>query len=234
MEALLEFAKGPLFRITFALMVLGLLRVLALDIWGLIETTRKAGDRNIPWGSAFKKMLTWLFPITRVGAKRPVYSILSVIFHIGLLLVPIFAYAHVELWKSGLGFGWITLSDGAAGWLSITTIVTGLALFIGRVAFVESRSLSRFQDFFWPILLIVPFITGFICAQFAITPAAYQFLMLVHILSAELIFVSIPFTKIAHCILVPVSQFIILAAWRFPANTDEPIATTLNKKGAPV
>lgn len=234
MEALLEFAKGPLFRISFALMVLGLLRVVILDIWGLIEATYKAADKNIPWGQAFTKMLSWLFPITHIGAKRPVYSIISVIFHIGLLIVPVFLYAHVELWKSGLGFGWITLSDGLADLLSILTIVAGIALFIGRVAFIESRQLSRFQDYFWPILLTIPFISGLICAQLAITPAAYQFLMLVHILSAELIFVFIPFTKIAHCILVPFSQFIITVAWRFPADTDDAIATTLNKKGAPV
>lgn len=234
MEALLEFAKGPLFRITFALMVLGLLRVFILDLWGLFEATRKAADKDIPWGPAFKKMLMWFFPITRVGAKRPVYSIISIIFHIGLLIVPIFLYAHVELWRSGLGFGWITINDGWADMLSIITIFAGIAIFIGRVAFIESRQLSRAQDYLWPIVIIIPFITGVFCAQYAITPAAYQFLMLVHVLSAELIFVLIPFTKIAHCILIPFSQFIITVVWRFPADTDDAICTTLNKKGAPV
>ena len=234
MEAILEFAKGPLFRITFALMVLGAIRILILDIWGLIEATRKAGDRDIPWKQAFSKMLTWFFPIRRVANKRPFYSILSIIFHIGLLIVPIFLYAHIELWRGALGFGWISLSDSWADILSISTVVTGLALFIGRVAFIESRKLSRPQDYFWPILIVIPFLTGLICAQFAITPAAYQSLMLIHILSAELIFVLLPFTKIAHCVLMPVSQFIILAAWRFPADTDDAVCTTLNKKGAPV
>jgi nitrate reductase gamma subunit len=215
-------------------MILGLLRVFILDLWGMIEATLKAADKNIPWGQAFGKMLKWLFPIKRVGAKRPVYSIISVIFHIGMLSVPIFLFAHIELWKGGLGFGWVSLNKEWADMLTIITIIAGASLFIGRVAFIESRQLSRKQDYFWPLLILVPFITGFICANMAVSPSGYQFFMLVHILSAELIFVLLPFTKIAHCVLMPLSQFIITVAWRFPANTDDAVCTTLNKKGAPV
>ena len=49
-----------------------------------------------------------------------------------------------------------------------------------------------------------------------------------------LIFMLLPFTKIAHCVLMPYSQIINGLAWRFPADTDEAVCTTLNKKGAPV
>jgi len=234
MEALLEFARGPLFRVTFAIMILGILRILILDIWGLIEATRKAADKNIPWSLAFRKTIAWLFPIKRIGAKRPVYSIISVIFHVGLLIVPIFLYAHVQLWKGGLGFGWFALNKDWADILTLITILGALALFIGRVAFIESRQLSRKQDYFWPLLLSIPFVTGFVCANMAVSPASYQFFMLVHILAGELIFVLLPFTKIAHCVLMPFSQFIITVAWRYPANTDDAVCSTLNKKGAPV
>ena len=37
MDALLDFSRGPLFRLTFALMVLGLLRVLVLDLVGMVQ-----------------------------------------------------------------------------------------------------------------------------------------------------------------------------------------------------
>lgn len=234
MEGLLEFAKGPLFRISFAVMMLGLLRILFLDMWGLIEATRKAGDKNIPWKQAFGKTLSWLFPIRRLGAKRPIYSVMSVIFHIGMIIVPIFLVAHVQLWQKSLGFGWLTLNKNLADLLTIMTIIGGAGLFIGRIAFIESRKLSRKQDYLWPLLLLVPFITGFICANSFINPAGYRFFMLIHVLSGDLIFLLLPFTKIAHCVLMPFSQFIITVAWRFPADTDEAVCTTLNKKGAPV
>ncbi|MFZ5981755.1 MAG: hypothetical protein ACOYVF_14115 [Candidatus Zixiibacteriota bacterium] len=67
-----------------------------------------------------------------------------------------------------------------------------------------------------------------------VSPAVYEYSMLIHILSAELLFILLPFTKIAHCVIMPLSQFIITVAWRFPDKTDEAVCTTLNKKGAPV
>ena len=45
MDSLLEFAKGPLFRLTFALMVLGLIRIFYLDIQGAWKAYRKTDDK---------------------------------------------------------------------------------------------------------------------------------------------------------------------------------------------
>ena len=234
MEGFLAFAKGPLFRLTFALMVLGLLRVFMLDIWGIIEAYRKSADKNIPWGLTVSRTLEWIIPLKRLFHNRPVYSVISIFFHIGLIITPLFLYAHVALWREGLGFGWFTLSKGAADVLTVVAVVTALLLFIGRLANEASRSISRKQDILWPLVLSLPFVTGFICANGAVSAAAYQWFMLVHILSAELVFVLIPFTKIAHCVLQPLGAVIGMIAWRFPEETDETVCTTLNKKGAPV
>ena len=234
MESMLEFAKGPLFRLTFAIMALGLLRIFILDIWGMAEAYYKAGDKSVPWGSAAKKTVKWLFPVNRGLKSRPLYSIFSILFHIGLIIVPIFLFAHVQLWEKSLGFGWFILSKTWADILTITTIIFAVLLFIGRVTSRESRSISRKQDFVWPLLLIIPFISGYFCANLSVSPVAYQSFMLIHILSGELIFILLPFTKIAHCVIMPLSQFIIVLAWKFPANTDDDIAITLKKKGEPI
>lgn len=234
MDAILDFARGPLFRVTFALMILGLLRIFILDILGLIEAYSKAGDKTVPWGSAIKKTINWLIPFNRAAKSRPVYSLFSILFHVGLILVPLFLFAHVELWKQTLGFRWITLSKSLADVLTVTAIASGILLFIGRVVSRESRYISRKQDYIWPLLLIIPFVTGFICANIAVSPYGYRVSMLIHILSGELIFVMLPFTKIAHCVIMPLSQFIIAVAWRFPPGTDEDVVITLKKKGEPI
>ena len=104
----------------------------------------------------------------------------------------------------------------------------------GRIFNKTSSFLSRKQDFLWPILLLIPFVTGFVCAHLNVSPANYTLFMLMHVLSGDLIFLLIPFTKIAHCVLMPLSQVICTLAWKFPADTDDKICTTLNKKGAPV
>lgn len=234
MEALLEFTRGPLFRLTFVVMLLGLIRIVVLDVWGAVNAYRRAGDKKLAWGTAIRNTLHWLFPAKRVFTKRPVYSLFSILFHVGLILVPIFLLAHVQLWKSGLGISWWTLPEVWADVLTLTTIAFALLLLLGRLLDGGARYLSRKQDYLWPVLLIIPFITGYLCANTAMSPATYQVLMLIHILAAELVFVLIPFTKIAHCVLMPLSQFIITLAWKFPARIDEKICTTLNKKGAPV
>jgi nitrate reductase gamma subunit len=233
-ETLLEFAQGPLFRLTFALMVLGLIRIFILDIWGIAEAYRKAGDKAVPWGQAVARTIQWLFPVKRVLHHRPIYSVVAILFHIGLLVTPIFLFAHVELWKSGLGVGWITLPQTWANWLTLAAIILGVLLFLGRIGSSNARILSRKQDYLWPLLLIIPFITGYVCANMSISPASYQLFMLLHVLSGELIFVLLPFTKIAHCVLMPLSQFVSVIAWKFPASVDDDVCTTLGKKGAKV
>ena len=175
MDALLDFARGPLFRFSLIIMILGLARILFLDLYNAWKAYRKAGDKTMPWKLIIIRSLEWLVPIKRIGHNRPVYSVFSVIFHIGLILVPIFLLAHVQLWKSGLGISWPTLSYKVAYWLTISTIVAAVALIIGRIFNRSSSFLSRKQDFLWPILLLIPFVTGFICAHTADKPLCSEF-----------------------------------------------------------
>jgi len=234
MDGLLEFARGPLFRFSLAVMLLGLLRVVALDLSAAYMAHRRAGDKTIPWNWVIRRTLMWFFPVNRIFASRPAYSLISILFHVGLLLVPIFLYAHVELWRGTIGFGWFTLPKAVADWMTIATVVLGLLLVISRISSRTSRFLSRKQDFLWPIILLIPFATGYICANTGVGPAGYRFGLLVHVLSADVILILLPFTKIAHCVLMPLSQLISAMAWKFPAETDNDVCTTLNKKGAPV
>ncbi len=230
MQELIEFCRGPLFRLTFFVMVFGLIRILVLDIWGAVEAYRRAGDKDLAWGSAISKTAQWLFPIKHAFTQRPLYSLLSILFHIGLITVPIFLWAHVRLWEESIGLSWWTLPYNWADILTITTIASGLFLLVGRLSSATSRFLSRKQDFLWPILLIIPFISGYVCASLSVSPATYQVFMLIHLLSAEFIFVLMPFSKIAHCVVMPLSQFIIILAWKFPARVNEPISRTLQKE----
>jgi nitrate reductase gamma subunit len=216
------------------LMLLGLARILYLDIWGAYKAYKKAGDKKMPWKLIARRAWEWFFPVKRIAQNFQIYSVFSIIFHIGLIIVPIFLFAHIQLWKEAIGISWQALSFRWAFWLTISTIACAITLFIGRLVIKQARTLSRIQDYVWLVLLSIPFVTGFMCANLNISPESYQFLMVVHILSADLIFILIPFTKIAHCVLAPLSQIISALAWKFPSKTDEDICITLNKKGAPV
>lgn len=234
MESLLEFARGPLFRLSFAVMVLGLARILFMDIRGAWIAYRRAGNKKMPWKLIFKRTFAWFFPFKKIAGNRHVYSIFSILFHIGLIIVPVFLFAHVSLWKESLGISWPALPYWWAFGLTLGTIVCALVLLAGRMTIKSIHFMSRGQDYLWLLLLLIPFVTGFVCANLNVSPQSYQFFMLVHVLSGELIFVLVPFTKIAHFVLTPMSQVIDVLAWKFPPETDEDICATLNKKGAPV
>ena len=227
MDAWIEFGRGPLFRLCFALMLLGLARIIELTIIGMIEAYRRNDDKIINWRELIGKTFSWLFPITRLLRKRPVYSLVSFLFHTGLILTPLFLAAHVLLWEKSVGFAWFSIPQSIADYLTLIVIVGGLTLFRMRVLYQPARAISRKQDYIWPLLLVIPFLTGYMCVNSRISPATYQWMMLIHIFSGDLIMVMIPFTKIAHCILTPLSQLVTGIGWKFPRGAGDKVIETL-------
>lgn len=233
MEFWIQLGRGPLFAAAFSLMILGLVRILVLTAVGIAEAYRRSWDRIINWKEVARQTAHWLVPFGRLWRSRPVYGTVSFLFHVGLLLAPPFAAAHVLLWRRSVGFAWKAMPQNLADVLTIMTLVAGVCLVLGRAAFAASRSVSRFQDYLWPVLLLVPFGTGYVCSHAALSPKTYQSLMLLHVYTADLIMMLIPFTKIAHCVLAPLSQVVTAVAWKFPPGAGDRVAATLGYADCP-
>ena len=233
-DSMLEFARGALLRFAFAIMVLGLLRLVLLTLYGALLTYITAGDKRLLWPVIRKRTLWVLFPFSRLHRTRAAYSILSFVFHVGLIIVPVFLFAHVYLWQRGIGISWPVLPPLMADILTILTILAGFALFAARIASPLSRTLSRTQDYAWPVLLVLLLLSGFFASHPAWSPVAYPVMLLIHILSAELIFVLIPFSKPAHCVLIPFSQLVSDLGWRFPATAGRDVCRALGKESTPI
>jgi nitrate reductase gamma subunit len=228
-EFWLELARGPVFRVALVLMILGLLRHAILTWIGITRMIASAGDRRIPYCRVVCTTLLWLFPFTKLN-NRLWYSITSVVFHVGLIVTPLFLAAHIRLWKHGLGFSWTAVSHDAADVLTIATIAAGITLVTGRIANRHSRAISRFQDFVLPVLLIVPFLSGLLASRPALNPFSYEGIMLVHVMSGNLILTLIPFSKLAHAVLLPTAQLVSEVAWHFPADSGAKVALALQKE----
>jgi nitrate reductase gamma subunit len=232
-EAWIEFGRGPVFRLAFCLMVLGLLRVVVLTTIGIVEAYRRNSDRIVPWKTIVRQTLGWFVPVARLWTSRPLYSVTSFLFHVGLLAVPLFLAAHVLLWRRAVGVAWPGLPQRAADYLTLLTIAAGLGLFFGRVFHRSARALSRLQDYVWPLLLVIPFATGYLCTHAALGPQVYLGMMLAHVYAANLIMVMVPFTKISHCVLAPLSQAVTAVAWKFVPGAGDRVAATLGYAGLP-
>ncbi|MBN2382630.1 hypothetical protein JXQ70_07090 [bacterium] len=233
MEAMIAWARGPLFRFAVLIMVLGLARHLALTVFGLVRAIHKSGDRDIPYAKLIRKNLSWLCPVV-ILRERFLFCLTSVLFHIGLILVPIFYAGHILLWERSLGLSWPSLPRTIADVLTVTTCCTAYLLFFSRVLDPMMRSLSRFQDYILLPLLSLPFITGFLASHPALSPFSYDSVMLTHIVSGNLIMVLVPFTKMSHVILLSGTQLVSEVAWHFPADTGERVAQALHKEEQPL
>jgi len=234
MDTLIEFGRGPLFRFAVALAVLGLVRHAALSLWGMRQVLRRAGDKRLVLGPIIRRTFVHLNPVRYFTGNRGFYSVVSTLFHVGLMLVPIFLAGHIRLWRRGVGIGWPALPASLADALTILTLVTGVALLVGRAWFVASREMSRPQDWILPPLIAFEFLSGYLLAHPASNPLDLQLVTFLHVGVGDLLLLVTPFTKIAHCAMLPFSQLVSEMAWRFVPGAGHEVVKTLGKEGQPI
>lgn len=228
MQAWLHFAIGPLFAVTFTFMLAGLVRHVILQTIQLHRCVKRLAHQNIAIAKNLKEIARWLIPLGHIYRSQPLLSITSIIFHAGLVLVPIFLADHVALWHRTLGPRWPAIPPLVADGLTLLTIVTAAILFSYRLIEPGARNLSSPTDFFLLVTLVVPFASGFMAMHPAVNPLSYNAMLLVHVLSAELVFILIPTTKLAHCVLFPFVRFSSEIFWRMPSGAGEKVARELH------
>jgi nitrate reductase gamma subunit len=229
MEHWLELARGPIFFACLAFMILGLIRHLALTVWEVARAVYRAGDRNIPYRQVTKTTVKWLFPLDKLR-DRAAYSVTTFSFHFSLIIAPLMLKGHIVLIERGTGLSWWGIPNGLATLLTAVAIVTAFALVVQRVSARDSRHLSRFQDYALPLVIAVPFLSGFLIMHPGVNPFPHQFTFLVHVMSANLIFILIPITKLNHIALLPLAQLVGETAWHFTPDAGSRLAVALGKE----
>ena len=236
MEQWLEWARGPIFRACLAIMLLGLLRVVALNtvtVVSIIWKSRKNG-RMMAWRPIISATSKWILPLKKGFEVRAVFSFTSMLFHACIIVVPIFLGAHIMLWDRGLGIRWPAIANSVADYLTLVGIAAGIALFLDRLRARASRSLSRPQDFILPLLLIIPLASGYLGMHPGINPFGYDGTMFVHVMSGNLIFVLIPFSKMSHMALFPGTQLVSDLGWHLVPGAGQQVALALGKENEPI
>ncbi len=78
MDEWLEFARGPFFRFTFAVMVLGLLRHVIVTLYSVFRAYRLTRYREISWGRTAAQTVDWIVPLRHLR-QRPLYTLASIL-----------------------------------------------------------------------------------------------------------------------------------------------------------
>jgi hypothetical protein len=232
LSSTLEFVQGPVFRFAFALMVLGFLRHALISGAEMAAAFLMADDRKDVWAKIGRRILWFLFPHVLLRPIAParrgwsvyhaILSVFSLVFRLGAVIIPAFMVAHVYLWERGLGISWPSLPSATADAISFITIAAGLLVFLGRLYSSLLRKIEPAWSFLSPLILIAPFVTGVIAMHPTWSPFQYQTVLLLHVLSACLVFVLLPFARLLSFMHMPITKYLPQAAWR-PAPPVEPV-----------
>ena len=197
-----QFITGPLLWLSFGIFFVGLGARIVLYIRGLNwRLDRVAYRAHIGQGirGALQSILHWLVPFYSEGWRsKPLYTTIFYIFHIGLVVTPLFLAGHVLILKERWGIAWWpTISMGLADVLTIAVLITVVMIAVRRFALPEVRILTTFYDYFLLLITVTPFVSGFLAAQ---QFGDYTFWLYTHILSSEALLIAIPFTKLSHIV----------------------------------
>ena len=195
--------EGPLLWIAVLTFIIGsILRVAMLFF--VSRKTDKIIYEHFSWKYVFATYGRWLLPLNKDVAKNPVFTILVYIFHLCLIVVPIWLSSHIILWEeSRFEWSWAPIPDGLADWM--TLILLGIAIFflLRRIFSADIRLLSSFSDYLLLVVTALPFMTGYFVTHGTLEHIGFlgDNMQLIHMLTGELMLILIPFTRLSHAFL---------------------------------
>jgi hypothetical protein len=199
----LRFVRGPLFEFSLLIFVAGLAYRLArvVTLGWTRDRIPPAGSRLAGVGRSFAKAgIVWPFIPRIKGTFRgnAVTYVAGGLFHLGLFAVLLFSTAHVLVWESLLGFAWPTLPARIVDLLAAGAIVAMLALLINRFSHPVVRKLTGPAELFGWLSVFLPMATGYMTTHQVFF--SYQVLFSIHMLTADVMLIWIPFSPIPHFI----------------------------------
>ena len=233
MDAWIALARGPLFRVALTVCLLGLAYRLGNTLWQIHRSHRQSGDKRLEKKVVFKATMNGLLPF-RLFRLRPLYTLASIGFHVGILLVPLFYVGHVTLWQTGLPLAWPTLGPAISDALTLVAIAGLVFVLLGRLLIRASRDLTSREDAAILIFLLCLMASGYWAAHAASSPFDPRAMLLVHMLLGNLALILTPLTKIVHCVLGPLTHLLSEVAWHFPAESGRHVAVVLGKENEPI
>lgn len=196
-----QFLTGPMLWVTFIIFVGGLAWRVVWYIRGLDWQLDRVAYRTqwkLGLKGAVQSIIHWLIPYYSHGWRaKPIYTFIFFLFHIGLVVVPLFLLGHAVILKERWGIDWPTIPMGLADALTIAVMAATVFIIIRRLALPEVRIITTLYDYFLLLLTVTPFLSGFLAVHQA---GNYQFWLYTHIISGELLLIAIPFTKLFHVV----------------------------------
>lgn len=156
---LYSFSTGPLLWVIFSIFILC---VLARMTFFMAAITRSPKLKALGPFAAILSFFRFFAPFHVGILKRPIYAPLRHIFHICLVVVPIWLAGHITLWEeSRLEWSWTAIPDEWADVMTLIVITLAAFFFVRRVIMKDIRRNSSVMDFVVILLTALPFLSGY-------------------------------------------------------------------------
>ena len=169
----------------------------------VIQTSSKSNGGD-PLGS--KPFFSFAF------RKYPIFATISLLFHVLVITLPLFALGHSIMIFTSFGFQPLSLSDSIIDALTVVCLLLGLTLLVRRIVFDSERIISSFSDYLLLSLVLAPFATGFIAYHQLID---YRVAIYMHITFGHILLISLGWTKLGHMIFFFFSKLFLSTEFNF-------------------
>ncbi len=197
-----QFVSGPLVWIAFAVFVGGM-------VYQFVTMLRLAQKDKViyPYMSlkySLRSLFHWIIPFaSRNMRARYEVTIVTFIFHICLVLLPIFLLAHVAMFAFAWGAKWCVMSAGAANYMTLAVILACVFFLLRRVMLPEVQFVTCVSDYVLLAIAFAPFVTGFAANRQWFD---YETTIIIHMICGSLMLIVIPFTRLSHMLFFPFTR----------------------------
>lgn len=211
---LYDFIRGPLVWISFIVFFLGLIYqafsfISLTEVKDHVVYNPRPRKKIDPKGFSKETVLRAIaaLKLTIVGVN-PVMLVITTVFHICLVVAPLFLLAHNILLDDAIGISLFSFSEKLTDYLTIALLSCSLFFLMRRIFVARVRAITTFYDYVMLFLATAPFLTGYFAYHHTF-PEYYRVVVSLHILSGELMLMAVPFTKFVHMVFFFVFRFTI-------------------------
>lgn len=157
-----SFIEGPLLWIAFLIFIIGILTRCCLSFYAAVKAVRRDRIKLLDWKYISVTFYRLLLHLCKTLAKKPIYATLWLIFHISLILVPIWLDGHIMLWEeSRFRWYWAALPEAIADWMTLIFLGIVSIFLIRRAILPDIRRNSSTLDYLMITITALPFMTGY-------------------------------------------------------------------------
>lgn len=151
--------------------------------------------------------LRWRVRSSRtLWGRAPLICMASVSFHVLVMGIPLVNTAHAILLDTYWSVSPPSLSEAAVERLMTLLLVLMAGYWVRRLVVARVRAISTWRDHLALALTAAPFVTGYLAHHQLWIP--HEWMVCLHIASAETLLALIPFTKLAHMPFFVFSRFL--------------------------